>query len=304
VLGFKGVSVISLDWGISPTWRFAERYHRETQVIGMNFQEELHQKPLDVARVALCIAQDIAYPHLDLETYQKKLDNLTESARQAIPQNGSAVDRAISLTEFLFNEEGFQGNRADYLDPRNSYLNDVLDRRLGIPISLSILFLHIGQQLNLPVFGVGMPGHFIVSVQAGRTITYLDPFNGGFPLTLEECAALVSEATGYDGPFDQAWLRRTAPGDILIRVLNNLRGIFIHREEWARAVSVVEHLLELRPESPDSLRDLGLLHYRAGSLRKSVDLLSKYLKQYPSAEDATTTRRCLRHICKELATLN
>ncbi|MDX1437153.1 MAG: tetratricopeptide repeat protein [Anaerolineales bacterium] len=270
----------------------------------LRFQDEVHHKPLDVSRAALSFAQEIAYPRLDVEHYLDELDNLTRAARAAVPNHSPIVERAISLGEFLFVKEGFQGNQADYWDPRNSFLNDVLDRRLGIPISLSAVYLHVGLRLGLPVGGVGLPGHFIVCVRGDHKTTYLDPFHDGKVLSAADCSLLVQKATGFDGRFQKEWLRKSQPSEMITRMLNNLRGIYIHKEEWPKAVSVVERLRILWPKSPDYQRDLGLLLYRQGSLRRSVDTLSTYLRQNPDAPDAAEIKNCMRHICKELAILN
>src|SRR4029077_10697173 len=134
--------------------------------------------------------------------------------------------RGLALAEFLFQDLGFGGDRLDYYNPRNAYLNEVLDRRLGIPISLAVIYLEIGQRLRLPVAGVGLPGHFIVAVDDPAGPVYLDPFQGGGGLTVEDCARLVQQASGHTGAFDPRWLTPTAPGEIVARMLNNLRGFY------------------------------------------------------------------------------
>jgi regulator of sirC expression with transglutaminase-like and TPR domain len=273
-------------------------------MVNLSFREEVHQTPLDVAKAALCFAQEIAYPRLEVVRYLDALDSLVVSARQAIPAGLSHTEQAVSLAEFLFVQEGFRGNHSEYHDPRNSFLNDVLDRRLGIPISLSVIYLHIGLRLGYPVSGVGMPGHFIVCVRGREGSILLDPFNGGVILKPEDCIQLVRQATGYNGAFDTSWLRSTKPAEILARMLNNLRGIYIHREDWQEAVAVVERLRIIRPESADLMRDLGLLFYHQGSLRRSIGMLDAYLRQSPDAADASQIRDCIRFISKELASLN
>lgn len=277
---------------------------RQKSMSSLSFQDQVRHNPLDVTRAALCFAQDIAYPQLEVTKYLDELNALTEAARASVPAEASAAERASSLAEFLFQKEGFQGNYAEYMDPRNSFLNDVLDRRLGIPISLSVIYLHLGTRLGLPVGGVGLPGHFIVCVRGEAETVYLDPFNGGDLLEPDDFGRLVSDSTGYEGLFDQTWLRKSQPGEILTRMLNNLRGIYIYQEEWKLAVSVVEHLRIVRPEKPDYVRDLGLLLYQQGSLMRSIKVLSAYLKRNPDAPDTEEVQNCVRHICKELASLN
>src|SRR5262249_2576338 len=172
------------------------------------------------------------------------------------------------LAAFLFETAGFQGNREDYSDPRNSYLNQVLDRRLGLPISLSVIYLHLADALDVPAFGIGLPGHFIVSVLGADGPGYLDPFNGGRALSVAACAALVQRALGNQAGFDPDWLRPMPAREIVGRMLNNLRGFYVSVEDWPMAIAIVERLSLLLPQATNYLRDLGVLHYRAGALRR------------------------------------
>jgi regulator of sirC expression with transglutaminase-like and TPR domain len=268
------------------------------------FRETLCQEVIDLPRAALLFAREIAYPQLACSRYLEKLDALTRAASESISANGSPGQRGLELADFLFNQQGFQGNRTDYNDPQNSFLNDVLDRRLGIPISLSFLYLTLARRLEIPAYGIGMPGHFVVELETPEDARYLDPFNGGALLDRHGCADLVRRTTGYGGPFQDSWLLRLGDDQILARMLNNLKLIYVQRERWPEAVAVVQHLQAVQPYEPRHLRDLGLLHYRMGSPRVAIQLLKTYLQRAPAAEDAAAVHRSLRFVADQYARLN
>jgi regulator of sirC expression with transglutaminase-like and TPR domain len=270
----------------------------------INFEDEVNKSPIFVPRAALSFARNIAYPDLDLDAYEKRLADLVGIARQKIPGDVSVRERAARLAEALFHQMGFRGDRAHYADPRNSFLNDVLDRRLGIPISLSVIFVFVAQKLGIPAEGVGMPGHFIVRVKDSAGDLFLDPFDGGTPLSKEDCGRLVKETTGYQGAFQDRWLAATPPKEILVRMLNNLKGVYVQADAWESAIKAIEHLKILQPDSPLHSRDLGFLYYRQGSLLHSIKYLDTYLRSEPHAKDAGAVRHCLQFVARELARLN
>jgi regulator of sirC expression with transglutaminase-like and TPR domain len=255
-------------------------------------------------RAALTLSKSIAYPDLDIEVYLKQLEVLVEKAGESRPASASRQEQAVALADYLFSEAAFSGNTANYWDPRNSFLNDVLDRRLGIPITLSVVYIEIANQLGIPAYGVGLPGHFIVGVQDEPGPIYLDPFHGGTRLSMEDCADLVRTTTSYQGDLQPDWLQPVAPLEIIIRMLNNLRFVFIEHESWPEAIKVVEHLCLLRADLSTLKRDLGLLHYRDGALKKALTYLDEYLSREPEASDVPDVRRCLNHVARELARLN
>ena len=180
----------------------------------------------------------------------------------------------------------------------------MLERRLGLPISLSVVFLHLAERLGLPATGIGMPGHFIVSVQGEAGPVYLDPFNAGRRLTVAECAELVQGAMGPAASFDPAWLNPTPRRDIVARMLNNLRGFYVSVEDWGMAIGIMERLLVLQPDEASHVRDLGVLHYRNGAVRRAAELLAEYLVLRPGASDAEAVRQGRDRLWEELARLN
>jgi regulator of sirC expression with transglutaminase-like and TPR domain len=257
----------------------------------LTFAEEIRLPAVNVPRAALRFAQSIAYPELNVSYYMERLEQLAVTAATHISPFHSTGQRAEALADFLFLENGFQGNVTHYGDPRNSFLNEVLDRRLGIPISLSVIYLAVADRLEIPAFGVGLPGHFIVGVRDGAEAVYIDPFHGGPLVTEADCARLVEETTGHEGLFEEAWLEPLAPVHVLVRMLNNLRLIYVQKEAWAEALLVLQHLHQLQPESAEHLRDLGLVHYQKGNIRAAANYFDRYVAKAPDSPDATAIRQ-------------
>jgi regulator of sirC expression with transglutaminase-like and TPR domain len=276
------------------------------EIDATSFEAEVQQagKDLSPARAGLLFARECAYAELHPSDYLVALDDLALAAHPALARHAGQLERALALADYLFRQLGFGGNRSEYADPRNSYLNEVIDRRLGLPISLSVIFLEVGWRLRLPIAGVGMPGHFIVSVQGEDGAAYLDPFNGGRRLSLEDCTELVERATGTSVNFDPTWLLPTPRRDIVARMLNNLRMIYVSVEDWPMAIKICERLLALQPTVAAHLRDLGVLHYRSGLLRRASELLDQYLARQPDAPDVGSVRQGRNLLLEQLARLN
>lgn len=251
---------------------------------GITFQDELSRTAINLPGAALRFAKEIAYPDLPVEAYLERLDRLTEAARLALGESATVRERADALADFLFDQQGFQGNAADYQDPRNSYLNQVLDRRLGIPISLSVIYLSVAERLRLPAFGVGLPGHFIVGVADPAGMLYLDPFHAGQRLSVQDCENLVL-ATSGSRAFRREWLDPSPTREILARMLTNLRNVYLGQENWLSVAAVVERLRMIRPEQADYARDLGVFYQQSGKLPQAIECYLEYLRGAPEAAD-------------------
>lgn len=275
----------------------------------LTFVDELNQSTVNIPRAALLFARSIAYTDLDVEYYLRRIEALADAVRPEVNCWQSLEDRADALSDFLFDKMEFRGNREDYHDPRNSYLNDVLDRQLGVPISLAVIWITIAQKLGLQAYGIGLPGHFIVGVyeqsglKSGQEIL-LDPYNSGQRLTVADCDRLVRESTGYQGAFQQKWLMPVTPIDLLARMLNNLCHAYIQHEDWHSAIPVIQHLLVTQPEINWHLRDLGYVHLYNGSLRLSAQYLEEYLRRSPDASDYESVRTSLLIVAGRLALWN
>ncbi len=215
---------------------------------------------LDLARAALLIARS-EYPELDVEAYLGQLDRMAEAVRRQIAPGAGMEQTLGALNRHLFNELGFSGNVSNYYDPRNSFLNEVLDRRLGIPITLSLLYMELGHRLDLPLEGVSFPGHFLVKLSVDEGMVLLDPFAGGASLTeqdlVERIAGLVA---GNRAPvrIDLGRLLASAgKRQILVRMLGNLRGIYLQRGDLDRALAVSDQIVQTLPDSPRERLERG-----------------------------------------------
>jgi regulator of sirC expression with transglutaminase-like and TPR domain len=256
---------------------------------------------VDLAVVALHLAVD-EYPDLDVPVY---LDRLAELANRARPYLGGSLEECVTgLCRFLFDDEGFAGNTDHYYDPRNSYLNEVLDRKLGIPITLSMLAMAVGRHVELNIVGVGLPGHFIAkAVRDGKQVLF-DPFHGGDLLTPEGCEELVTAVTGRAFPMTPDLLAPTPPGLIVIRMLNNLRSIYTQQEDFVRVARVLGRLWQLVPADEALRRDIGAALLRSGKPGPAIDHLRAYLEAAPNAADAEDVRTLLGRALADVARWN
>jgi regulator of sirC expression with transglutaminase-like and TPR domain len=246
--------------------------------------------PLDVAEVALHLARD-EYPDLDVEAHLGELNAMAHEARTYL--RGDLRARVTGLCRYLFHEMGFRGNNRNYYDARNSYLNVVLERRTGIPISLSAVAMAVGTRAGLEVVGVGLPGHFVVkAIGEGEDIVF-DPFHGGRLLAPLDCEHLVMQVT--DQPFEATpeHLRAVPVGVTVQRMLNNLKGVYLRLGDFRRAVRVMERLRQLDPDDPLQRRDLGASLLQLGQPGKAIDHLIAYLNAVAGAEDADQVRQLL-----------
>lgn len=257
---------------------------------------------INLAEAALLIAR-AEYPDLDIDKYLGMLDQMAEAIR---PQVGIASDPdeiIRILQSYLAGELGFAGNREDYYNPRNSFLNDVLERRTGIPITLSVVYIEVGRRLDLPIDGIGLPGHFIVRYNDAQP-PFLDPFNHGERLTEADCRQRLREIYGAPVAFRSEWLESVSNRQILTRMLHNLKGIYVRQEDFKRAIPVVEKILVLNPDAYAELRDLGSLHGMAGNLSDALIYLQQYLVHEPSAPDVDKVRDQMRRLMSQIARWN
>lgn len=257
---------------------------------------------IDLGEASLLIALD-AYPDLDVDAYLARLDALAAPLAQRIDPAAPLPAWVEAVNGHLFGEEGFRGNEADYYDPRNSYLNEVLDRRLGIPITLSVVYLEVARRIGLDAVGVGLPGHFVLEARRGDQTMLLDPFHGGVPLDVEDCARLVEETHGSGFPFSEDLLVPVPKRAILGRILNNLKMIYLRSGDAERAWPVVEKMVHLQPDSPIDRRDRGLLAHRLNRFALARDDLRFYLDHAQGASDADVIRASLRAVESILAVL-
>jgi regulator of sirC expression with transglutaminase-like and TPR domain len=258
---------------------------------------------LDLGRGALVIAR-LGHPDLDPEPSLAALDALADAAA-TVSTGASPAEATTALATHLFGPGGFRGNTEDYYDPRNSFLNDVLARRTGIPITLAVVLMETARRLGLRLEGVGFPGHFLVRAPDPARPLLLDPFHGGRVLTdadlLARFRALGDPSAERVPP--QA-LRTAATRDILARMLRNLERVYLEREEWASALDTVELLLVLDPDSPADVRLRGLLWERLECYGAAGEDLRRYLALAPDAPDAARIRTRLADLARRGPTLH
>lgn len=253
---------------------------------------QLPDQAIDLAQAALLIARD-EYPDLDLGPYLDRIDAMARTVRGRMRGGEGATSRIAHLNRHLFDDLGFRGNVAEYDDPRNSYLNDVLDRRLGIPITLSIVYLAVGVRCGVPLAGVSFPGHFLVRY-AGADLEeeiLIDTFHRGALLTPEQCRRRLLESFGGRITFHPALLRRASHREILERTLNNLKTGFEARHDYRRALRVQHRLVSLLPDTPEARRDRGVIEARLALFAQAADDFDAYLAARPAAPDSAVIRK-------------
>jgi len=246
-------------------------------------------EPLDVVAAGLVIASE-EYPDLDIPAERLRVEALGKEASTRIEGLSNPFARLDALRTYLFEELGFRGNHQNYYDPMNSFLNEVLHRRLGIPLSLSILYIEIARGAGLEARGVGLPGHFVVRVDDDGRRLLVDPYHGGTVITEEDCRELVSRATGRPGLYTPGLLDGVGPKEILGRLLRNLKRIYLAQEDHGRALAVVEKLRGVFPDEATELRDRGFLLAHLERHDAAVADLETYLSLHPHAPDANAVR--------------
>ncbi len=253
---------------------------------------------LPLTETAISLAQD-AYPDLDLETVLAELDELALRLKRRLPEGADLSEKIGALNRFFFRELGFAGNLNDYYDPDNSHLNVVLKRRRGIPISLAVLYLELGEQIGVPVKGVSFPGHFLLRITLPEGDVMLDPTTGQ---SLSE-AQMVDMLEPYISHTEQSvgnalrmLLQPATPREIVARMLRNLKAVYLQTERWQRLLGVQQRLVVLLPENIEEIRDRGFAYARLDYLRPALEDLERYLDDCPDAEDATTVESQLNEL--------
>ena len=245
----------------------------------------------DLALGALLIASTEA-PDVDIDGVLTNLERMAAAARARIPEDGNELQQLNAVTDLLFGVIGLAGNRDDYYDPRNSYLQHVLDRRLGIPITLSLVCIEVGRRAGVPIVGIGMPGHFVIR-HRNEPNFFVDSFNGGLLLSQDECGSLMREAAGDAVRLEAHHLDPVTPREILARMLRNLKAIYWDREEFDQCIITIGAIMAVLPDKPEEQRDRGVVHLKAGNHRQSAEDFAAYIEAAPDAEDAETVRNAL-----------
>ena len=266
---------------------------------------------IDLAHACLMVAQD-AYPGLDVERYLGEIERMAMRLRGQMPQSAQPEERVAALNEFLFDELGYSGNTEAYYDPRNSYLNEVMDRKTGIPITLSVLYMAVGRRVGLPLEGVSFPGHFLVRLRLRNGVLVLDPFAAGAPQSASELrerlqrvippGALEKVAAG-ELPLEQ-FLEPATNRQIIARVLRNLKGIYRDSDKPQEQLDVLNRMVLVAPEASAELRDRGIVYHRLECYRAALKDLSDYVEREPNAPDFEDVRVRMMELSVLCARLN
>jgi regulator of sirC expression with transglutaminase-like and TPR domain len=234
-----------------------------------------------------------------------RVDELAHAAESRINDIGDPREVIAALNHVLFQEAGLQWNREDYYDPRNSFINEVLDRRLGIPISLALIYMEVGRRLGFPLFWVGMPGHFLLkNYDIDGRETIIDCFNGGDILSAQDCQRRLDEIYSGQMTLRPEFLFAVSRRQMLTRILNNLKTVYLTARNFRKALPIVDLVLVAYPRSPEDVKQRALLRYSLGQSRDAADDLEEYLKMSPDASDADEIRQTALSIRRMLALMN
>lgn len=253
---------------------------------------ELDDDALPLLGVALLIARD-EYPDLEPRRYALQVQGHASHIRGAIDRESHPALKMRAINQYLFEEVGYAGDHDEYYDPRNSYLNQVFERRLGNPISLALVQMAVAREVGLPLDGVSFPGHFLVRLPVDDGLLVMDPFNRGRPLDVDELRQRARTHMGGEMPDDDALSQILYPASnraILARVLRNLHGVYSECGDWERATRSADRVLRLLPDNPEALRDRGLGYLELGHLAGAREDLHRYLLRQPRADDASQVR--------------
>jgi regulator of sirC expression with transglutaminase-like and TPR domain len=249
--------------------------------------EDILSRPdgeVDLAEASLLVAAE-EYSELDVRGYLARLDELGCSLRLRLEEEPRPERAVMALNRYMFHELGFRGNTEQYYDVRNSYLNEVLDRRVGIPLSLSTVYMEVARRAGLEVEGVGLPGHFVVRVQTAGRPLLVDPFHGGTLLTEKDCQGRLDRIFGGKVTLEPKMLRPCSRKDMLERMLRNLKAIYLRDQDVDRALRVVDLIVRIQPGSAEDLRDRGVLYASLDCYGLAARDLESYLALAPQARD-------------------
>ena len=269
---------------------------------------------IDLSLAALLIA-NLEYPELDIAHYMAQLDSLAERVRallgltgagtlEKLPVNMDVSAVIAAMNTVLFGQEHFHGNTEDYYNSSNSFLNEVLERHTGIPIALSLLYMEVGRRVGVWFDGIGLPFHFVVGCRFQQKRIYIDPFESGRVLSEQECRTRVRQVIGKKDKIPTQWFEPVSRKYLLIRMLNNLKHIYLHSEDYARALRICDCILVLAPRSPQERRDRGVIYLQLKRYGRALRDLAAYLQLAPLAEDHDEIQRQVKMIRQVLAMMN
>jgi regulator of sirC expression with transglutaminase-like and TPR domain len=265
---------------------------------------DIEDEKIDLTRAALAIART-EYPDLDLESYAARIDDLAIRTSTVVAPDLNPQQTIGTLNRVLFSDAGLSGNRDNYYDPRNSFLNDVLDRRLGIPITLSVVYMEVARRVGFPLVGVGMPGHFLLKhYTSDGQETLIDCFNRGDIVSHQDCQNRLNEIYSGEIAMRPEFLHPIGQRQILSRMLNNLKTVYLSTRNFRKALTIADLILVIYPRSVEDLKQRAFLRYSLALHKLAIEDLNEYLEMSPAASDAEETRQMSVFIRRRQALLN
>jgi len=258
---------------------------------------------LELARVALLVAAE-SDQDVDIDGELKQLEGWAEELKARVTPDLNNLQKLARLRSFVFDDLGFRGDRRDYYSPSNSLLHQVMKRRRGIPLTLSIVFMELGWRIGIPFEGVAFPGHFLVRLPGEPRDLLLDPYKRGMMVHEEDCRQMLLESTGGRMSYDPALTASVGKRDMVARLLHNLKGAYLRAGDDEQALAAVERLLVLHPDDLEEIRDRGLLLFRMGQYGRALDSLNAYLATAAGAADRETIEGHIKTLRELLAGLN
>jgi regulator of sirC expression with transglutaminase-like and TPR domain len=261
------------------------------------------EEKVDLGRAALTIAL-IDYPSLEIPDYLARIDQLAMEVTSRLDSEADIYRSLAALNYVLFKRHGFHGNRKDYFDTKNSFLNEVIERKTGIPITLSVLYMEVARRVGLALDGVGFPGHFLVKCVGDGDEIVIDPFNGGEIKSREDIDTMLFDLYGGKVAFRRDFLTPSTKKDILKRMLANLKAIYINGNDLVKSLSVLDRLMILDPASAEDARDRGVVYLRLECYAQAREDFETYLRLRPDAEDALLVHEQLVRLAKEVTRIH
>ena len=261
---------------------------------------------VSLAEGALLIAAE-EYENLDVDEYLARIDELGATLHRRLRSDISPTEALLALNRYLFDELGFSGNAQDYYDPRNSYLNEVIDRRLGIPITLAVVYIEIGRRIGLQLHGVSFPSHFLVKCTLRDGAIVLDPYARGASLGLDDLKhrlQSLAKDLEIDDKLMKTMLAAAAPNDVFARILRNLRAIYLSKDERLKALKASNRIVMLLPHAAEEYRDRAQLYLELECFRAALTDFRSYLRMKPEASDSDTVSRHIAELEPLAARLN
>jgi regulator of sirC expression with transglutaminase-like and TPR domain len=257
------------------------------------------EESIDLGRAALTIALP-EFPELDCPDYLRRIDQLAVEVAERRGSDADAFRSIAALNLVLFSQHGFYGNRDAYYEADNSFLHRVIERKTGIPITLSVLYIEVAQRVGLSVSGVGFPGHFLVKTPIDGNEVVIDPFNGGEIKSPKDLDQMLRDMYGGKVGLRGEFLARVSKKQILQRMLANLKGIYAKANEWVKTLAVLDRMLILDPGSADDTRDRGVIYARLDCFNQAKEDFERYLRLAPGAKDAAVIREQIADLAKRV----